>query len=66
MDITPTFHTVPQLAAKFPAFTEGGLRWLVFNAKYNGFQQVIVRVGRRVLIDETRFVEWLRNQRQGG
>ena len=62
---TASFSTIAQTSAKFPAFTEGALRWLVFNAASNGFGKVIVRVGRRVLIDEERFVEWLRDQRKG-
>jgi hypothetical protein len=36
----------------------GGLRHLIFHAKDNGFDQVIRRVGRRVLIDEAAFFEW--------
>lgn len=59
------FFTVAQLSEKFPAFSEGSLRWLVFNASSNGFDKAIVRVGRRVLIDEQRFVEWLRDQGAG-
>ena len=40
----------------------GGLRHLIFNAKDNGFDSVIRRVGRRVLLDETAFFEWVKNQ----
>ena len=29
----------------------GGLRHLIFNAQYNGFDKVVRRCGRRVLID---------------
>lgn len=43
---------------------KGGLRWLIFNAKNNGFDAVIRRIGRRVLIDENAFFEWA--SRQGG
>ena len=35
-----------------------GLRYLIFNAKRNGFDAVIRRIGRRVLIDEAAFYEW--------
>jgi hypothetical protein len=45
------FHSWPPL---------GGLRHLVFNAKENGFDAVIRRVGRRVLIDEAAFFGWAR------
>jgi len=37
----------------------GGLRHLVFHAKANGFAKVIRKVGRRVLIDEDAFFEWV-------
>ena len=37
----------------------GGLRHLVFFAKDNGFHKVIRRVGRRVLLDEQSFFEWV-------
>lgn len=39
--------------------TVGGLRWMIFNAKSKGFDKVIRRVGRRVLIDEAAFFEWV-------
>lgn len=42
----------------------GGLRHLIFHAKTNGFERVIRRIGRRVLIDETAFFEWV--DAQGG
>lgn len=37
----------------------GGLRHLVFHAKKIGFEKVVVRVGRRVLIDEEEFFKWV-------
>lgn len=40
----------------------GGLRHLIFNAKQNGFDAVIRRVGRRVLIDEAAFYKWVEQQ----
>ena len=40
----------------------GGLRHLIFNAKSNGFDAVIRRVGRRVLIDEGAFFAWVDSQ----
>jgi hypothetical protein len=44
----------------------GGLRHLIFNAQKNGFNKVIVRAGRRVLLDERAFFEWLDEKRDGG
>ena len=43
-----------------------GLRYLIFHANTNGFNSCIVRAGRRILIDEARFFEWLDNQQGGG
>ena len=40
----------------------GGLRHLVFYADTNGFDQVVRRVGRRVLIDEAAFFRWVNKQ----
>lgn len=37
----------------------GGLRHLIFHASTNGFDSVIRRVGRRVLIDEVAFFQWI-------
>ena len=36
----------------------GGLRHLIFFASTNGFDKVIRRIGRRVLIDEAAFFLW--------
>ncbi len=40
----------------------GGLRHLVFHAKSNGFDKVVKHAGRRVLIDEQAFFEWVEEQ----
>jgi hypothetical protein len=37
----------------------GGLRHLIFHAKFNGFESAFIRCGRRVLVDEERFFEIL-------
>tara|TARA_R100001163_G_scaffold13294_2_gene12287 strand:- start:227 stop:622 length:396 start_codon:yes stop_codon:yes gene_type:complete len=42
-----------------------GLRHLVFNAHTNGFDKVIKRAGRRVLIDESAFFRWVDEQNDG-
>ncbi|MBX7149422.1 hypothetical protein K1X76_10110 [bacterium] len=44
----------------------GGMRHLVFNAKRNGFDYCLVKVGRRVLIDEGKFFDWVDAQKKGG
>ena len=50
--------TVNQWASHHPWPPKGGLRHLIFNAKTNGFNKVIRKIGRRVLIDEEAFFEW--------
>jgi len=40
----------------------GGLRHLIFFAEENGFEKVIRRCGRRVLIDEAAFFQWMEEQ----
>ena len=60
MDI-PTLLTVSQFNQKHPAFPVGGIRHRIFNAKQNGMDSagVLVRNGRRILINEERFFDWL-------
>ena len=61
----PATAAVPRLipVASWPKYHEwpsaGGLRWYIYNAKSNGFDAVIRRVGRRVLIDERAFFAWV-------
>jgi hypothetical protein len=70
-------YTIKQFSERFPAFTEPSLRNLKFKAEPrhstkgeipgNGLIEAgaIVRIGRRVLIDEDRFFDWVR-ERNGG
>lgn len=55
--------TIKQISAANPAFSEAGLRWMVFNARTNGLDSVIHKVGNRVLIDVRRFNAWLDRKR---
>ena len=54
--------TVKQFSQKYPAFPEGGMRFRIFNADQNGFDQCLVRVGSKVLIDEVAFFKWVDEQ----
>ena len=58
----PPLFTVKQFCQKHPAFTVGGLRDRIFYADSNGLNNygAILRNGRRVLIDEEKFFQWLR------
>jgi hypothetical protein len=49
----PKYHPWPSVA---------GLRWLIFNAKHNGFDKVIRRVSKRVLIDELEFFAFVKEK----
>ncbi|MFZ2171050.1 MAG: hypothetical protein WAW61_15605 [Methylococcaceae bacterium] len=53
--------TVKQFPQKNPAFTEGGLRSLIFNEQSNGLAEsgAIIRIGRKILIDEVKFFAWI-------
>jgi hypothetical protein len=55
-------HTVRQFCQAHPAFTLGGIRWLLFHRQTNGLERAVVRVGRRILIDEEKFFGWLDEQ----
>lgn len=59
-------RSVRQIAERNPAFSEASLRWLIFRAGQNGLDRALVRIGRRVLIDEPRFNDWIETQRQKG
>ena len=63
----PNLSTVKQFPTKHPAFTTGGLRSLIFNEHTNGLAKsgAIVRIGRKVLIDEAKFFAWIEAQNQG-
>ena len=43
----------------------GGLRNLIFNKDKNGFDKFVKKVGKRVLIDECAFFEWVAKQGTG-
>lgn len=64
----PTLSTVNQFNKKQPAFTLGGLRSLIFNETSNGLKAsgAIIRIGRKVLIDEEKFFGWVQAQNKAG
>lgn len=70
----PAVFTVEQFAQRNPAFTAAALRNIIFKAEPrhtsrgeipgNGLIEcgAVLRLGRKVLIDEGRFYGWLREQ----
>ena len=63
--VSTNYFSVNQFTKKHPAFTTGGLRALIFNEHTNGLAKsgAIVRIGRRVLIDEPKFFGWVESQK---
>lgn len=49
-----------------PSFTEGGMRSLIFNEETNGLKDsgAILRIGRKILIDEPKFYNWIKAQNE--
>lgn len=56
------FLSMRQLAEKYPFRSEEGWRWTRFNGDLNGFSACVTTVGGRVIIDEARFLDWMRAQ----
>ena len=57
------YSTVQQFCDRHPAFTLGGMRHQIFHEDTNGLKEAgaIVRNGRKVLIKESAYFEWLEN-----
>jgi hypothetical protein len=56
------YVTIRQLTTSNPAFTEGGIRALIFRAESNGFNRCIRRIGRKILISKSAFSRWIEDQ----
>ena len=57
-------HTVKTLCNKYPKILcEGGIRHFIFHSEKNGLAAsgAILKMGRKVLIDEEKFFDWMRN-----
>ncbi len=54
--------TVKQFAQKHSAFSEASLRYHIFHEKTNDLSFALVRVGRKILIKEAAFFDWIENQ----
>ena len=55
------YSTVKQFSERYPAFTVGSLRAIIFNASTNGLTEsgAIVRINRRILLNEPKFFGWV-------
>jgi len=56
-------RTIQQKVDENPGISISTVRWWVFNAKENGLDRAIVKIGGRVYIDNKRFDEWVESQR---
>jgi hypothetical protein len=54
--------SVKQFSQRYPAFSESSLRYHIFHEKTNGLNRAIRRVGRKVIISEPDFIEWIEKQ----
>ena len=73
----PSYKTVEQFSNDNPCFTPSSLRNLIFKANErlctngaiagNGLLETgaIIRIGRKVLINEDRFYQWIESQNTG-
>ena len=61
---SPSFQTIKGFAKKHDCFSEGSLRWMIFNSEQNGLSPAVIHIGRRVLIDEAKFFSWIQSQQE--
>ena len=59
-----TLLTIKQFAEPNPFITESGLRFQIFHRKANGLESssALIRLGRKILIDEERYFGWVDSQ----
>ena len=63
---TPKLLTVEQFIQRHAWATRGGLRGLLFNRANNGLDRAVVRLGRKLLLDEERVFEWIETHGREG
>jgi hypothetical protein len=58
------YLTVTQFCDIHKAFKIGGVRSIIFNEHQNGLAEsgAIVRIGRKVLVNQNKFFDWLQSQ----
>ena len=63
-----SYFTVKQFSERHPAFSVASLRALIFDGNTNGLNEsgAVVRINRKVLINEGRFFDWveIKNKRK--
>ena len=53
------YYTVKQFVKEKGFLSESSLRYIIFHADTNGFNKVIKRIGKKILIDFNAFKVWL-------
>ena len=55
------YSTVKQFSERYPAFSVGSLRAIIFNASTNGLTEsgAVVRINRKILLNEPKFFGWV-------
>lgn len=66
MQTAVTYLTVRLFSEKHKAFSASSIRALIFDEHQNGLGKsgAIVRIGRKVLIDEAKFFAWIESQNE--
>lgn len=64
----PNLLTKRQFLYKHKAFTRGSIDWWIFNANSNGLAEsgAIIRINRKLLINEEKFFDWVQAHAIGG
>lgn len=61
-EVIPHLLTIRQMAEKHPFMSESSIRWLLFRNP-PGLEECLVRVSKRIYIDESIYFKFLRNQK---
>ena len=63
-----SYFTVKQFSERHPAFSTGSLRALISDGNTNGLNEsgTVVRINRKVLINEGRFFDWVEMKNKRG
>lgn len=56
--------TVKQFCEKRPYLAEAGMRWMLFDRAQNGLNAAVVKLGKKILIDEEAYDRWEDSHRE--
>lgn len=63
-EVKNSFASVKELSKLFPSFSEPSIRYLIFNAKQNGLQPCIRKIGKKILINLNDFNHWIDSHKE--